>query len=289
MHIVLDNLSIVLVRPKYPENIGGAARACVNLGCPNLVVVDPLMWNERSAMALATPKGAEVLKRMRVEPDLDSALKGFTQVFATTARTGGWRKGVLPVKTAAKEIISALDLDMDSTQAEGGSELVESGQGGVGVVFGPEDRGLTNEEIEKCGRLVVIPTADDATSLNLAQAVLLVLYECFNASSKRPPSRGEPLPSRLTTQGERELMYDIMRTTLSEIDFLKQDNPAYWLMPVRRFVERVALRRNELNLVLGVLKQTQWMAGELERTKEKLRAAEQALQEREELGNEPDQ
>ncbi|BBD09811.1 RNA methyltransferase [Desulfovibrio ferrophilus] len=240
---MLDNLTIVLFNPKFPENIGSAARACVNMGCANIIAVTPRNWNLDKAALLATTKGAEILRNMRIENDLPTALAGFSHVYGTTARIGGWRKGLLsPAKAAVK---------INEQRA----------QGGIAIVFGPEDRGLTNAETEICHDLITIPTVPEASSLNLAQAVLVVLYECFARSmesrSSAPP---QPSASNLTTHEEQELLFGTMQETLLCIDYIKQDNSDYWMLPIRRFLTRSPLKRLEFNMLMGVCRQVKWIA-----------------------------
>jgi len=243
---MLQGLSVVLVGPKYPENIGMAARACANMGCSTLVVVQPRRWNMNAAAALATPQALNVLKNISVQDDLASALAGAQKVYGTTARTGGWRKGVQTPAQAAPEIGRHLGEGLD-----------------VALVFGPEDRGLTNEEIPLCGQLVRIPTVEGASSLNLAQAVLIMLYECFkHAPGARPFRPGGPSQSRPVTHQEQQTLYTTLEQTLTAIDFIKDSNTDYWMLPVQRFLERSPLRRNEFNLIMGICRQVQWIAAQ---------------------------
>lgn len=235
--------SIVLFQPKFPENVGSAARACANMGCGELIVVCPRNWDMDRAASLATPQGAEILRRMRVAPDLPSAVAGFSHVWGTTARTGGWRRGMRTPRAAAGDIQARL-----------------TGGGSVAVVFGPEDRGLTNAETELCGGLITIPTAE-ASSLNLAQAVLVVLYECFTASlESRASAPPEPAGSNLATHEELELLFSNMHEALSAIDYLKQDNSDYWMLPVRRFLTGRPMKRFEFNMLMGICRQVKWIA-----------------------------
>jgi tRNA/rRNA methyltransferase len=241
---MLPNLAVILVKTKYPENIGAAARACANMGCSEIVLVNPYRWDPDKALPMATAKGAELLSRIRIFDELAEALAPFNSVYATTARTGGWRKGV-------------------STPAGAAPEIVEGIRGGrrTALVFGPEDRGLTNEEVEICGRIMTIPTAPDASSLNLAQSVLVVLYDCLKSSFEAPFTPKGPPASRLATHEEQELLYETIKQTLLAIDFLKDDNPDYWMLPVRRFLARSPLKRNEFNLIMGVCRQIDWATG----------------------------
>ncbi|WP_027186301.1 RNA methyltransferase [Desulfovibrio inopinatus] len=240
---MLDDLAVVLFRPKFSENIGSAARAMANMGAKRLIVVSPLHYDENRARALATPKGIDILEQALFVDELAPALTDFQLVFGTTARTGGWRKGVITPEVAAPSVVETL--------TAGGS---------VAVVFGPEDQGLTNDETCICSQLLTIPTSDEASSLNLAQAVLVVLYECAKARRTRPFRPAGPPSSRLATHGERDTLFNTVRDTLLAIDFLHADNPEYWMLPFRRFVERVHLKRNEFNLLMGICRQVQWIA-----------------------------
>ena len=96
---MLDDVAVVLVRPRFPENIGAAARACANFGCPNLVLVAPERWEEDKALPLATPKGADILRRMAIFDDLPAALAGFTCA-VDPGRPRGGRIGSLRVRKA---------------------------------------------------------------------------------------------------------------------------------------------------------------------------------------------
>lgn len=237
----LQYLEIVMVGTKFPENIGMAARACVNTGCSRLSLVAPQWWDREKARPLATTKGEPLLEAIEVRSTLAEALAPHVLTFGTTARTGGWRRGLLTPEQAAAEIAPLL--------------FEESS---VALVFGPEDRGLDNEEIEQCQRLVTIPTAG-ASSLNVAQAILVLAYECMKAvrlAVPQPALSNDPgYQSRRITHDEQELLYAHIRETLLIIDFLKPDNPDYFLMPLRRFLGRSGVRRHEMDMLMGICRQ----------------------------------
>lgn len=243
----LRHLDIVMVGTRFPENVGMAVRACANMGCGGLTLAAPERWDVEKARPLATPKGARRLEAVRVVDSLAAAVSDKVRVYGTTARTGGWRRNLLTPEQAAEELTPLL--------LEGC---------GVALVFGPEDRGLNNEEIETCQRLVTIPTSGDASSLNVAQAVLLLAYESRKAvlrageAARRPPDHGAG--SRRITQAERDLLYARLRETLIAIDFLRPDNPEYFLMPVRRFLGRSAIRRHEMDMLMGICRQVNRLA-----------------------------
>ena len=238
---MLDELVVVLFRPKYPENVGSAARACLNMGVSRLVVVDPYNFDMEKALPLATAHAKHILKSARIVETLAEAVAGCTAVFGTTARTGGWRKGIMSPSTLAGVV----------------DERLRTG-GRVALVFGPEDKGLTNDETSVCSGLATIPTSREGTSLNLAQAVVVMLYECFKKSLEAPFVPDGPPEERPTTVPEQEALFSNMQETLLAIDFLKDDNPDYWMLPVRRFFSKINLKRNEFNLLMGVCRQIQW-------------------------------
>ena len=245
---MLDNFVVVLVNPRFPENIGMAVRACVNMGVSELVVVNPQMWKLDRIQSLATPKGIGLVERLRVVDTLAEALQDVHHVYGTTARTGGWRREILTPERVAPLMTEQL--------AEGGR---------VAVIFGREDRGLTNEETEVCDQLITIPTNPDASSLNLAQAVLIICYECFKQAKTSPfRPEGGGAESRLCTHEERETMIATMRDTLLRIDYLRSDNPDYFMLPVRRFLQKLKLRRHEFSMIMGVCRQVRWLAGKAE-------------------------
>lgn len=240
---MLPDLVVVMVKTRFPENVGMVARACVNMGAGDIILVDPERWDIDQARPLATAKGVALLDRVRVVPTLGEALHDCTAVWGTTARTGGWRREILTPEKAGPEIASSL--------ADGER---------VALVLGPEDRGLNNEEIEHCTRLLTIPTSPEASSLNVAQASLIVLYECHKASLAHPFRPGPGPESRRITQNENELLFNTLRDTLLAIDYLRPDNPDYFMMPVRRFLGKAGLRRHEFDMLMGVCRQVRRLA-----------------------------
>ncbi len=239
----MENICVILCRTKYSENIGSVARACVNMGCSEMILVDPKELDLNKALPLATPKGKHVLERAKVVSNLSLALEDFNKVYGTTARVGGWRKRVLLPKQAAVQI----------------AEDVKEGRR-VAIVFGPEDTGLLNEEIEQCGQLITIPTDPGAWSLNISQAVLIILYECFNKISYHKWNKRnlEKDLTQYATHKDLELLYESIKQVLKEIDFLIPQNPDYFMLPIKRFIHRINLKKNEFNMLMGVCRQLLW-------------------------------
>lgn len=233
--INLQNIAIVLQGTRYPENIGAAARAMLNMGIERLILVDPQNYDLARINKMATHAASVVVERLEVYASLKEALAGFNYVVGTTARLGGQRKVVSsPAKLAPK--LAPL-----------------SDQNRIAVLFGPEDRGLSNVDIRSCHTLVNIPTAE-FSSLNLAQAVMVTCYELFRFSLDKP---GEFAP-RLANQHELEAMYDQLKDVLMRISFINSDNPDYFMNNLRHFFTRMQLRAKEVQIIRGICRQVNW-------------------------------
>lgn len=245
---MLHNLSVVLVRSRFPENIGMVARAMANMGATELTLVAPERWDMDKALPLATSQGAALLQELRVEEKLETALAPCVAAFGATARVGGWRKETLFPERAARQARSFIR------------------QGGrVALVFGSEDRGLLNAEIEQCSHLVTIPTAVEHASLNLAQAVLILLYECVKADMElpfqtqdakrrwaRPVSDAD---SRRATLEEEALLLRALEESLRAVGHLPEKNSGWFMQPMRRFIRKSRLRRHEFDMLMGICRQ----------------------------------
>jgi tRNA/rRNA methyltransferase len=234
----LNRISIVLNKPRYPENIGAAARAACNMGIGQLVVVQPENFDLERVLKLATHAAADVVRQITCFDNLRTALKPYHYIVGTTARLGGERQTVTSPSQMAKQLIP----------------MAKNNQ--VALLFGPEDRGLTNEEIRSCHLLVNIPTAQFA-SLNLAQAVMVLCYELFTATSPNP----EPFAPRLASRHELDGMYDQVKDILVRINYIQPDNPDYWMNKLRHFFTRMKLRAGEVSMVRGICRQIDWYAG----------------------------
>jgi tRNA/rRNA methyltransferase len=236
--IHLNHITIVLNRPRYPENIGSAARAACNMGISRLVVVNPENFDIKRVSALATHAASGVVQKISHCDDLQAALGPFHYVVGTTARLGGERQTV----TSPAQMAQAL--------------VPMSRDNSVALLFGPEDRGLTNEEIRFCHLLVNIPTAD-FSSLNLAQAVMVLCYELFKTSLPAP----KPLTPRMASRIELDGMYDQVKEILVRINYIQPENPDYWMNKLRHFFSRMQLRAGEVSIIRGICRQINWYAG----------------------------
>ena len=233
--IVLDHVEIILLRPRYPENIGAAARAIRNMGIGQLVVVSPENCDLTRILKMATHVASDVVEEMKVFEDLKDAVAPYQYIVGTTARLGGERQTVFSPPEMAKFLVPI------------------SRENRIAILFGPEDRGLTNEDIRLCHALVNIPTAE-FSSLNLAQAVMIICYELFKARLRS----GQKKVPRLAERHELEGMYKQLQEILIRVDFIKPDNPDYWMNNMRRFFNRLPLRAKEVRIIRGICRQIDW-------------------------------
>lgn len=232
--VTRDNITIVLQRPRYPENIGAAARAMCNMGFSRLIVVDPDIWDEARIRRLATHAAASVVDNILRFDSLAEALAPFGHVVGTTARLGSQRPVTKSPGILAKDLIPL------------------SKNNPVALLFGAEDRGLTNDDLKRCHQLVNIPTVD-FTSVNLAQAVMVVCYSLSTAAQPHPPA----FTPRLAKRIELDQMYDELTAALVQIGYMNPQNPNYWMTRIRRFLARLRLRAAEVSIIRGICRQIQ--------------------------------
>jgi tRNA/rRNA methyltransferase len=232
------DIAFVLVRPHSAGNIGAAARALKNMGFADLRVVAPAARNRRMAAAMAV-HAADVLADARTFADLDSALADCTVTVGTTCRSGLYRSGASDLRAAAPGLVA----------------LARSNR--IAVIFGAEDHGLTNDELKRCQRLIMIPAAPEYPSLNLAQAVMVVAYELRVAAAAG--HRGEPAPA-FALASEIEAMLARMADALVAIGFLPEDNPDHIMFALRAVLGRSGLTARELDIFNGIARQMRWVA-----------------------------
>ncbi|MCP4669064.1 MAG: RNA methyltransferase [Deltaproteobacteria bacterium] len=237
--INLDHIAIVLVKTQIPENIGAVARAMRNMGLKRLILVDPKNCDLVRVRKMSTGSSIDIIEEMEVYEDLEEALGPFQFAAGATARTGSLRPLMTRPRNLAKELIAISQRNM------------------AAILFGPEDRGLSNEHLRFCDTIVTIPTAR-FSSLNLAQAVMIVCYEIFLAAREAPQ---ENIP-RLANRFELEGMYAHLKEVLLKIGFIDRQNPEHWMLNIRRFLSRVHLRAKEARIIRGVCRQIDWYAGE---------------------------
>jgi tRNA (cytidine32/uridine32-2'-O)-methyltransferase len=234
---LLANIRIVLVNTTHPGNIGGAARAMKNMGLSRLYLVEPKEFPSDKAV-WRSAGATDVLDDAIVVETLDDAIAGCALVVGTSARE---RRIPWPL--------------LDPRQC-GENVFNEAQQHEVAIVFGREDRGLTNEELHKCNFHVHIPANPDYSSLNLATAVQVITYEVRMAFLQA--TEGNTLPAHKwdmppADAKSLESYYEHLEKTLVGLDFMDRDNPKQTMTRLRRLYNRVRMDQMEVNILRGVL------------------------------------
>lgn len=231
---ILSNIRIVLVETSHPGNIGAAARAMKNMGLTDLALVSPKVFP--SAEATSRASGADnILADASVYSSLKDALEPCELVLGASARIRhlGWSE-VGPKKGAELAITSAKSAK-------------------VAFVFGRENSGLTNNELELCNHLLHIPTNPDFSSLNVASAVQVLAYEVYSAVIGEQVIASPEAEDRPATSQEFEGFFDHFLKTLEKTDFLQLYKTKRLQQRIRRIFYRSELNRTEVNILRGVL------------------------------------
>lgn len=237
-----DTASIILVEPLHPGNIGAAARAMKNMGFRRLRLVNPTDPFSPEARRMAS--GAlDVLESAEVFQSLAEALADLHVTAGLTARTGKGRIRKLDPQGLVRHL------------------RAYPPESRLGIVFGREDRGLSNEELDLCNLLVTIPTSPEHPSLNVAQAVLVVCYEFLkdriDAAAAAQVQTRKTVPA---SSEELEALYRHGREVLLRIGFLHENNPDRILRVLRRIFGRIGLEPREVSILRGILRQMDWYA-----------------------------
>ena len=233
-----DKFAFVLFRPQAAGNIGAAARALKNMGFDDLRLVGPGLLNSREAKAMAV-HADDVLASAKIYAELTDALEDCSLVVGTTARRGGYRSRAIALRPAAAELVA----------------LAASNK--IAMVFGREDRGLTNRELKLCHRLITIPTAPEYPSLNLAQAVMVVAYELMMATNESAATKGA---TQFVEAPASDAMLERMAEALVAIGFIPDDNPDHIMFAIREIFGRSGLTAREVEILNGMARQMRWVA-----------------------------
>ncbi len=233
---MISNIRIVLVRPRGSGNIGSIARAMKNMGACDLAIVGKARTGSFWARAMAV-HGRKILSAASTYTSIREAIADCTLVIGTTCRAGLYRRH----SQSPGEVAPAI-----ATAARSGK---------VALIFGPEDHGLSNKDLEHCQLLITIPTHPDYQSLNVAQAAVICLYEIYLASLTPPADR--KLVERASAEAV-ERLFDRMRRSLLRIGFLDSENPEHMLLAFRRILGRAGLEEKDVRILTGLFRQIDW-------------------------------
>lgn len=246
------NIKIILVDTSHPGNIGAVARAMKNMQLSNLCLVNPKYFPHVDATARAA--GADdLLENAQIYTSLESALGGSKIIFGTSARN---RSLSLP-KSDPRQAAQIIAQESQNHQ--------------VAIVFGRENNGLSNEELEMCNHHLYIPSNPDFSSLNIASAVQLICYEIqmSNLYNKEPLLQAPFAQQSINSIGlamtesdsvddpasaeQMHLFYEHLQETLALIKFLDMKNPRRVLSRLKLLFNRARVQTKELNILRGIL------------------------------------
>ena len=226
-------INIVLVDTIHPGNIGSVARAIKTMGLKRLSLVNPRVFPSCDANALAG-NATDILENATLYSSIQDAIKNSTFVYATSARDRSIQWPILNAEQASTEIVEQANSEKE-----------------ISIIFGKEDRGLTNDELELANKLIEIPANPEYPVLNIAMSVQLILYEIFKASSNDRPREWRDYPEVNSEQLQRLIKHFI--DTAIEIDVIDPENPKKIISRIKRMFTRLQPDEMEASFMRGFL------------------------------------
>ncbi|QIO09218.1 RNA methyltransferase [Acinetobacter lanii] len=249
----LAHVRIVMVNTTLPANIGSALRAMKTMGLSKLVLVAPKTYPHPDIDALAAG-ATDLIEQIEIVESLEDAIKDCHLVFGTSARTRTIPWPLLDARPAAQKSMNA----------------VLNEQQEIAVVFGREDRGLTNEELAMANYHVTIPVNSDYGVLNVAQAIQIISYEMRMATVELMDKEVDPdavmkvtdeeamhWDEPLVTHEQMEQFYPHIEKMLADIEFMDPKNPRLLPLRLRRLFGRIQLDKMEYHLLRGIFTRVQ--------------------------------
>ncbi len=233
---------IVLVEPQGDRNIGSVARAMMNFAVDDLRLVNPVADHLSLDSRHMAVRAADLLEQADVYDDLATALADCNLAIGTTRRHGKYREDCLLPSEVAERVAK------------------QPAESRVAFVFGREDSGLSTAELDFCQHFLTIPSSAQLPSLNLSHAVSICLYEYFSTN----PHDAIDLSATLSLAPAREVesMFEHMRRTLLDIEYLDPQNPDHILRTFRRIFGRAGLSERDVRILHGLWSRIDWIDGE---------------------------
>ncbi|ABN61893.1 tRNA (cytosine(32)/uridine(32)-2'-O)-methyltransferase TrmJ [Shewanella baltica] len=238
---MLSNIRVVLVGTSHPGNIGSTARAMKTMGLSNLYLAEPRVEPDGHSIALAAG-ASDILKHLVKVDSLAEAIADCCLVIATSARS------------------RTLDWPMLEPREAGVRLATEALNGPVAIVFGRENHGLSNEELQQCTYHVAIPANPEYSSLNLAQAVQIICYETRIAHLAQKEVAEEEL-TEYPLAADQERFFAHLETTLLSTGFIIKNHPGQVMMKLRRLFSRARIESQEMNILRGILTSIEKVTG----------------------------
>jgi len=229
----LNNIHCILVRPQMGENIGSCARALKNFGIKKLRLVNPRdKWPNQKAKA--TSVGAkDILNSTLVFNSIENSIKDLDIIFAATSRPRKVNKKIIKLENIKTKIIKNKK---------------------IGIFFGPEASGLSNDELTTANYLVKIPTNKNFKSINLSHSVILFCYQLFMIFDKSKNSYKSNYKSLVAKKREIIKFIDFLILNLDKIDFLQPNHKRDTMIRnIKNIFYRIDLSEQEIRILLGII------------------------------------
>ena len=233
MSLKSNLINIVLVDTIHPGNIGSVARAMKTMGLSRLSLVNPRIFPSGDANALSG-NATDVLEKANIYSSIKDAIKNSTFVYATSSRDRSIQWPIMDASSAAEKICNEVTSDKE-----------------ISIIFGKEDRGLTNSELEYANNLIEIPANPEYPVLNLAMSAQIICYEIFKVYNNDNIKEWRDYPEVNSEQLQR--LIDHFIDTAVEIDVIDPDNPKKILSRIKRMFTRLQPDEMEASFMRGFL------------------------------------
>ena len=234
MNPINSLIQIVLVETSHPGNIGSVARAMKNMGLSNLALINPKKFPHQEATALAG-NATDVLEKAKIFTSIQEAVKHSKVIYATSARDRTIEWPTLSARDAASEMQELIENEIE-----------------VSILFGREDRGLTNEELQLANKHLIIPAHPDYPVLNIAMSTQVVCYELFQAVQNNSLESWKDFPEY--TSEELNNLIEHFNETVEALELVDPKNPKQIMTRMERMFRRLYPDQMEGNFLRGFLK-----------------------------------
>ena len=228
----LKNISIILVKPQIGENIGATARVMKNFGLSNLSIVSPKeKWPNRKAMYTSV-KAINIIHNTKVFNNTEQALRKHDIVFATSARIRNINKKIFSLEEAIT--------------------VIKKSKKKIAILFGPENSGLSNEDLISANYLLKIPSNPKYESLNLSHAVSVVAYNLYASSVKKIKYENTD-KSEIASQKDLFKFYEFLIGNLEKTGFFRpKEKKTFMIKSIKNIFAKQPLTTRELRTLMGI-------------------------------------
>ena len=233
MNDLKNQIDIVLVETSHPGNIGSVARAMKTMGLKNLILVNPKDFPSKEALKLSG-NAQDVVDQAIIVSTLDEAIAKSLNVYATSART----------RTISWPIITAEDAGIEINE-----NIRQNSK--TSIIFGREDRGLTNDELQKANKHILIPSSDEYPVLNIAMSVQVIAYEIYKNAEIEIDTEWQDYPE--LNSRELSMLIDHFIDTSYKLNLFDEENAKKILVRIKRMFTRLKPDKMEGNFFRGFL------------------------------------